>query len=131
MIMKRMLFAALLVVSPLLMTPSVHAAAPSWCRLVSLHGYWVEERMTQRGPWSSLTKAQKRYYRGVEKKADDARLAALRAIYRDRSSVGRSLTRDLALLDTFTFDIPVNERQEFVDAKIRVRQNIRGVCGIE
>ena len=91
----------------------------------------MDERFTQRGPWASLSQSQKRYYTGVQKKADRARKAAIRAIYADTSPFAQALARDIAFLDTFDFDVPMSKRQPYVDASMRVRVNIRNVCGIE
>ena len=128
--MKRTLAMSFVVLATMLAAPSAQSA-PAWCQAVTTHTYWVDEWNTQRGPWALLSRSQKDYYNQVQKKADRARRDAVRAILKDTSSLAGSLSRDLALLATFDFDVPMNQRQQFVDAAGRVRSTIRSVCGVE
>ena len=131
--MKRI--ASVLLISTLLAIsiPShvAQAAGPAWCTPLAKHDFWFKERMTQRGAWVSLSTSQQRYYTNIEKKVDRYRKNALRKMHRDNSATARQLIRDINFLGTFDANLPMDERDAYIEADQRKRTIIYLACGFE
>lgn len=107
------------------------AAGPAWCTPIAKHDFWFKERMTQRGAWVTLSPSQQRYYKKVQTKVDKYRRNALRKMYRDNSATARQLVRDINFLGTFNANLPMDERDAYIEADQRKRTTIYVSCGFE
>lgn len=107
------------------------AATPAWCKPLAKHDFWLDERMTQRGAWVSLSPSQQRYYTKIQEKVDKYRKFALRKMYKDSSPTARQLVRDINFLGTFDANLPMDERDPYVEAASRKRAIIIASCGFD
>jgi len=125
------LLGVILICCGLLLQAAPATAQPAYCQKLAEMTFYANERLTQRIPWASLSRAQKRMYREMERKAADARRVAFRMVAQDRSALSRAILRDnqYLILNNDAAMVSSEASRRYGEVFMRRDANVQKACG--